>query len=852
MIRKIILIFCFSFISLFSQDEELINLVQQSWNFFELGIQDKAILYSDSAVSLSRKVFVDQKQNIITYLREAADLRIACYQFVESEELLLEAKEIAVKIYKTDSKTLQDINYNLANCEYRLNDLITAKTHLNSAIYYSKEDSLSSDYAYLMGRIEYGLGNYEKAEIQFNKALKFYSPRSNKYGPNIGIINKCLAEIYFHIGEFQKAKVLVDDILKTIDPMMNPYELYQKSILKLKIESCLSPDINLVSRILEFKDKIKTTYGDDRSQYIDILVLLASTYDKLGDANNAYLYWVTAVEKIRVIISNYIKYFSEQQRVSYLNKFNEYLQDFKGYVARHSDNQSLLKLLYKTILTTKAIIYDLSRNIYSNSLSSKDKSVQSAIDNLNNIRNLISGSISKTYTPERKKRLEQQKSDADSIEKWLIIKTGYKNQSENLIDPDFSNVRRRLKVDEAVIEIVRYESRSNPERIQKPKYLALILTPKSNDIKVVNFDDNLESIYLKEYLENISNMQSPGLRANETQINNFQKKLFKVLWEPYEKHLAGIRNIYLSLDGVFNKINLNTLQFEDGSYILDKYQITLIPSSRDLLLDQKIFNDNNKTASLFGDIKYQLEESDFVKPGYVINTSQSRGLISYFAQDSTLRHGFNSLPYTKTEIDNIKILLDQNEWNSKTFEQDEATETNLKQQSPRLLHIATHGKFNTIENDGMESYNESDQDIKANPMLNSYLAFAGAHNTINKEKLAQAKDDGLLTAYEVLNLNLQNTELVVLSACETGLGKIKNGEGVYGLQRAFMVAGARNIIMSLWQVDDKATQELMTTFYDFWLDKGKSIKDSFREAQIEIKKKYKSFYFWGSFVLIGR
>lgn len=207
-------------------------------------------------------------------------------------------------------------------------------------------------------------------------------------------------------------------------------------------------------------------------------------------------------------------------------------------------------------------------------------------------------------------------------------------------------------------------------------------------------------------------------------------------------------------------------------------------------------------------------------------------------------------------MNNVQELLSKHDFKCTTKSGYDASERLFKQigvhaPSPQVLHLATHGFF--FPDPKQAAQNLLDEPIfklSENPMIRSGLILAGANHVWQGNEQIEGTEDGILTAYEISQMNLTNTELVVLSACETGLGDIQGNEGVFGLQRAFKMAGAKYLIMSLWQVPDFQTQDLMTTFYEKWLEEGLEIPAAFREAQMEMKEKYENPYFWAGFVLV--
>ncbi len=335
--------------------------------------------------------------------------------------------------------------------------------------------------------------------------------------------------------------------------------------------------------------------------------------------------------------------------------------------------------------------------------------------------------------------------------------------------------------------------------------------------------------------------------------------MYDILWKPLEKELNGIKTIYFSPSGLLHRINLDAIPVSETETLADQYNLIELNSSRQLVIPSQVKIANND-AVLFGGI--QFEQDSILQNNEPIFASRSRGELSFSYVDSTLRGGgWNYLAGTEREVNAIEKMMQTAGLGVTLKKGYLATEESFKNigannsPSPRILHIATHGYFfpdpkEKIMSSGLSGQNEPVFKISDHPMLRSGLIMAGGNAAWQGKQTLEGREDGILTAYEISQMNLSNTELVVLSACETGLGDIQGNEGVYGLQRAFKIAGAKYLIMSLWQVPDKQTSLLMTTFYKKWLEDKMMIPDAFHAAQKEMRDNGLDPYNWAGFVLV--
>ncbi|MFN6945392.1 MAG: CHAT domain-containing protein [Cytophagaceae bacterium] len=457
---------------------------------------------------------------------------------------------------------------------------------------------------------------------------------------------------------------------------------------------------------------------------------------------------------------------------------------------------------------------------------------------------------------------------ANYLEKELSLRlsiTDYKKQ-ETTAPLTWNDVKSALGSNEAAIEVVRFNGflpDSGGKFTDQVYYAALIVTSRTKShpgLVLIENGRELEDVWLKYY----KNCIRFHVHDDTTYIH-----FWKAIKDAPVMH--GIKKIYLSPDGVYNQININTLvNSETGKYVLDEQEIVVLSNTKDVV---QLKRGKGMGNSLAGAVLIGYPDYDFRNN----KANETRNLPSIpvkGVRNIENQEKIEYLPGTREEVLKISELFAENGIAVQTLLEAKASEDNIKSpefiyNSPPVIHIATHGFFTQKANSILSYADTVFTDVSQiriidksaeNPLMHSGLLLAGAshayENSVLVEEIQavlknQKVEDGVLTSYEVMNLNLQNTDLVFLSACETGLGEVKNGEGVYGLQRAFQTAGAKSIIMSLWKVDDEATKDFMIHFYQFYFESF-DIRKAFYAAQLETRKKYPHPYYWGAFVIIGK
>ena len=659
-----------------------------------------------------------------------------------------------------------------------------------------------------------------------------------------------------HWGKKDKAGELVREINSSIPKIYKDSAEWDSRLLTFlgeyyRVTGQYDQAVQIGKKSLQQQVKLM---GEDNPALASLLIILC----RLFFESNHYAEAKEVVSRLnRITLSSMMKNFevlSDSEKEKYIaNKFN----------AQHFSNTLLLRNIaidpefvtetFSQTLLLKSLILSENRKITESVLQSSDTALQRLYREWLSVRQSLARAYAKPG-PARPADLSVTEERAEALQKEI---TG---QSSRLLKQSTSMVRiadlqANLKEDEAIIEFVHFGVFR--EKADSALYAAFILRKNS---KAPVFVPLCEKKELQKLFDSAgttaTTMVSRFYRGTELKSKSaatvLGRQLYQLVWAPLEPYLKGIRSINYSPANKFFNIAFHALPVDSTRILMDQYELHQFSSTRDLA-NAKTAKGRQPTNSLvlFGDPSFSLDSTAFAK-----SKSFNRAIRPVtIPEERGSRSGqWLNLPGTAEEVKKIKELFEVNRVPSRSFTQATATEENLKSlsgHSPQVLHIATHGFFLPAEEKKETVTGVNQQNVYSvaeDPLLRTGLVLAGGNRAWSGKEPIEGVEDGIATAYEISQLDLSNTELLVLSACETALGDIKGNEGVFGLQRAFKMAGVKKMILSLWQVPDKETAELMTAFYGYWL-KGKSIHEAFAQAQGEMRKKYPPYY-WAAFVLV--
>ncbi|MCX8113052.1 MAG: CHAT domain-containing protein [Bacteroidia bacterium] len=640
----------------------------------------------------------------------------------------------------------------------------------------------------------------EARKVQDSAPVEFASLSLDISGIWLGLDSLARAE-----EQLSMARAVLESQVPSKHPLRLSARLHSARLLRAKGE--------YLSALREYSvwlNQWKTIYGTQHPEYPFHLAEQADLYWLARDLSSAKNTYKKAVSLLLTQVDRLFNGLTENEKARYWIKVRRVLEHYYAFSFTLGTDRDKLQA-YETYLTTKAFLLSETAQLRARLSASRDSTIQRLFKEWQDQKEYVVRLYA--YTPAELKELNinlpQEEEQLNQLEKALTQYIG----DIRLKPVSWKSLRAAIPSDGAAIDWIKLRL---PLMRDSVVYYAVLTLPSKKAPLFIAYPNGhlLETIGLFRYTQSILNF--------ETDTTSYG-----LYWAPLANALPpSVSKLYLSNDGVFNQMNLSTLRLPSGGYLADKYQIIYHTRLANLAKPPK-------------PLRYWEGRKAFI----VANPDYAAGIPA----DSI---NIPPLPGTDEEARAIRDILRSEGILPYVYTRSEAGETVLYETvSPYILHIATHGLFLPYSEGIGSLVGIQSAEALSNPLFRSALLLADAGRSMLFGS-QDTKRDGIANAYELLSLDLSNTELVVLSACETGLGDIQNGEGVYGLQRAFLLAGARHLVVSLWRVDDEATRDFMITFYDEWLRKKLPIVDAFWNAQKAMRKARSAPYFWGAFVLV--
>lgn len=579
----------------------------------------------------------------------------------------------------------------------------------------------------------------------------------------------------------------------------------------------------------EYVETSREKYGETSGTYSQALFTLANIEGARGNINEADSLFRMSMNCLLINMKQLWRYSTPSQREQFWMETLNNLSGMAAFAIKCGNFDSeLTETCYNALLFSKSLLLETEKSVVD--IIRKE----GTDDDIANYRNLLAVNnrllVLRNNYEYNKLEIDSLTIQQRELEQQLSHKCQSYNEYETYLDINYEKVRNSLADHEVVVDFSDYQTEDSVRQ-----YVAYIYDKgKSHPLLVKCFDQQLLDSLL-------DGMQNYTLYNYE----QLQDRASKLIWNPIEASIAKGSTVYYIPSGVMHGIALEALPLTDGTTLGQHYDFVRLTSAREIV-NALHSNKINRTATLYGGLQYSLDSQKMEEESKVYEKSDLAGLVRSEYGES----GFKDLRNTKDEVKKIEKTLVDNGFSVKAYLGSKGNAESfvaLNGKSPSIVHIATHGFYYTPDEakdkDFLSGYTDA--------MSLSGLVFAGGNAAWLGKKNVDGVLGGVLTAKDIANLDFKGTDLLVLSACKTGQGKV-TAEGVFGLQRAFKKAGVGTIIMSLWNVDDKVTSEFMVAFYEQLTDKANNWnkRKAFEQTKEIIRKNHPDPYYWAAFVML--
>ncbi len=818
------------------------------YHYYKIGQNHRALQAGKKALHAAKNSCGKASLQYVKALNFKANACLGLGKYKASLSALSEAKSITTTFFGKYQRMYRIVCNNLAYLYMKIGCLDKAREIYREIIPISKQQEgrkhpLHPIMLNNLGNIYEAYEDHQKALKYYRKALKLDRHIIKKQPEDQYAINlKDLAGLHLKLGNidtsrlyFKKAKKYLKENFGTSHSdygrvLINLADFYQTTGEQEQALHLYMKALKLANKHLSNKHPRK----------IKCLNKVAGYYALNRQYQKAVKYHRQTQNHIRDYIYHMFSFLSEREKMNLMGKIHQHFWQFLAFTSKVQDSIPETKgMAYNNKLLINNLVLDETRQMRKQIKADAKAETKEQYRQWKELKTRIA----KHYTRSKNfDKLDSLKTRATQLERNLVEKSD--KFSDQTGSAKWQHIQNELHQNEATIEFVTYQNSNNRSK-DTTHYAALVLTPNAAQPYFINLfsEQELETLLNKygdqEELTFINNLYSRQALGNE---------LYQLIWDQITPLLQKTNTVYYSPAGLLHQLSLSALPHPNEPSLNGAYNLVRLTTTKKLL--KKDPEPKRSSISLYGGIQYASRSNSNRKSTF--NGQLAVNGMPGYDQTRGFKDSLTFLEGSQSEVQQIKNVLSDKTQSVDMKTGVDASEASFKQlsgNSPNVIHISTHGFF--FPDQSVDKPKEDDVTFKYadNPLLRSGLAFAGSNYTWEHGTNPYEEEDGILTAYEIAHMDLSNTDLVVLSACETGLGEVKGSEGVYGLQRAFKLAGVDYLIMSLWKVPDQQTRHLMTAFYKNWTH-GKPIRKAFQQAKKELAEDYPP-YFWASFVMLG-